>query len=383
MAANQPSAPCLHNCAVTQHHTVAAARVMRYALAMRFTLDTLTALADLSFDTIIDVRAPLEFADDHVPGAINLPVLDDAERAQIGTLYKQISPFTARKKGAALVARNAADHLETALADKPGGWQPLVYCWRGGQRSGSFATILEQVGWRPHVLDGGYKTYRRLVVQAMYDGALPHRFIALAGNTGTAKTDILARLSGRGIQTLDLECFANHRGSVLGAMPGGQPSQKTFESRLAVAIVGLDPSRPVIVEAESSKIGAVQLPPAVWNALCAAPRITVQATPDDRASYLAHTYRALGKDIATLIPLLERLTTLVGHDTVRLWSDLARAGALEPLALGLITKHYDLRYAKNQITAPELHRLDITLSDPGLDAAAACIASLIEQAPTP
>jgi tRNA 2-selenouridine synthase len=350
---------------------------MGYVPAMRFKLDTLTALADLRFDTLIDVRAPSEFADDHVPGAINLPVLNDTERAEIGTLYKQISPFTARKRGAALVARNAAHHLDTALADKPGGWQPLVYCWRGGQRSGSFATILEQVGWRTYVLDGGYKTYRRLVVQTMYDTALPHRFIALAGNTGTAKTDILERLPTHDIQTLDLERLANHRGSVLGAMPGGQPSQKTFESRLAIALSGLDPARPVVVEAESSKIGAVQLPPAVWNALCAAPRITVQATPDDRASYLARTYRALGEDTKTLIPLLERLTTLVGHDTVRLWSDQARSGALQPLALGLITKHYDLRYAKNQFSAPELHRLDISLSDTGLDTAAARIAALV------
>src|SRR6056297_789826 len=122
-------------------------------------LTTWQELQALSFDTIIDVRSPSEFAEDHMHGAINLPVLSDAERAQVGTIYVQQDAFLARKIGAALVSRNAASHLEGPLADMGGGWRPLVYCWRGGQRSGAFATILDQVGWRVQVLEGGYQTY--------------------------------------------------------------------------------------------------------------------------------------------------------------------------------------------------------------------------------
>lgn len=198
---------------------------------MAITLSSLTQIAALGFDDIIDVRSPAEFAEDHIPGAINLPVLDDAERARVGTIYKQDSPFRARKIGAALVAANAARHLQGPLAERPGGWQPLVYCWRGGQRSGSFASILSQIGWRVELVSGGYKAYRSLVVAALYDQPFPCPVILLDGNTGSAKTELLHRLAARGVQVLDLEGLANHRGSLFGAMAGGQPSQKSVQIR--------------------------------------------------------------------------------------------------------------------------------------------------------
>ena len=199
------------------------------------TLTALSDLATLDVDTIIDVRAPMEFAEDHLPGAINLPVLSDAQRAEVGTIYKQVSPFDARKIGGALVARNTARHLQTALADKNGGWQPLVYCWRGGQRSGAFSTILDQVGWRVQLLRGGYRSYRRLVVAALYDTPMPYRLMLIEGGTGTAKTRLLHHLAKTGAQVLDLEGLAQHRGSLFGAVDGGQPHQKMFETRLAQA----------------------------------------------------------------------------------------------------------------------------------------------------
>ena len=183
---------------------------------MTLTLSSLAEIPALPFDEIIDVRAPLEFAEDHIPGAVNLPVLDDAERARVGTIYVQDSRFRARKIGAALVAQNAARHLQTHLADHPGSWRPLVYCWRGGQRSGSFASILEQIGWRVAVLEGGYQAYRRQVVAALYDTPIAHPFILLDGDTGTAKTALLQRLRSRGVQILDLEALAGHRGSLFG-----------------------------------------------------------------------------------------------------------------------------------------------------------------------
>lgn len=208
------------------------------------------------FDAIIDVRSPGEFAEDHVPGAENLPVLDDAERAQVGTIYVQESRFLARRIGAAHVARNIARHLETALADRPASFRPLIYCWRGGQRSNAMATILSQVGWPVSLLVGGYKTYRRVVQARLYDGEAALRFVLLDGHTGSAKTEILGRLAARGAKVLDLEGLAEHRGSLFGALAGrSQPSQKLFESRLIQALDRLDPGLPIIVEAESSKIG--------------------------------------------------------------------------------------------------------------------------------
>ena len=208
------------------------------------------------FDAIIDVRSPSEFAEDHVPGAISLPVLDDAERAIVGTIYVQESRFKARRVGAALVARNVARHLETALADQPGSFRPLIYCWRGGQRSGAMATIFAQVGWRTTVIAGGYKTYRRRVQTRLYDEAPNLRLVLIEGRTGSGKTEVLQRLPTLGVQVLDLEALAGHRGSVFGGLGAPQPSQKMFESRLLGALEALDPARPIVVEAERQQGGA-------------------------------------------------------------------------------------------------------------------------------
>lgn len=308
---------------------------------------SLKTLLDTPFDTIIDVRAPLEFAEDHIPGAINLPVLNDLERAEVGTIYKQQSPFLARKLGAAMVARNAATHIEGPLADKNGGWQPLVYCWRGGQRSNSFASILKQIGWRVEVLEGGYKTWRRLVVEALYDHALPYRIVLLDGNTGTAKTDILQRVASKGGQVLDLEGLAHHRGSIFGTM-GTQPSQKGFETALAAALARLDPNRPVLVEAESSRIGARNLPSMLWAAMCDAPRIEVSASLPARAGYLAEAYADLVADCDLMDQRLDQLVSLQGHERIDAWRALAQAGAFVDLAEALMAYHYDPRYEKSR-----------------------------------
>ncbi|MFO7921444.1 MAG: tRNA 2-selenouridine(34) synthase MnmH [Nioella sp.] len=298
------------------------------------------------FDDVIDVRAPSEFAEDHIPGAMSLPVLSDAERARVGMIYKQESPFDARKIGAALVARNAARHIEDRLMDRGGGWRPLVYCWRGGQRSGSFATILRQIGWRVAVLEGGYRSYRRAVVAALYDSALPFRLIRLDGNTGTAKTDLLALLAARGVQVVDLEGLAGHRGSILGARAGGQPFQKGFETALAEALRPLDPARPVVVEAESARIGALRLPPSLWAAMRNAPRVVVEAPVPARAAYLARAYTDLLAEPKELSSLLAHLRPLAGGDRVARWQALAAAAAWQDLAADLVQHHYDPAYAR-------------------------------------
>ncbi|WP_413874002.1 tRNA 2-selenouridine(34) synthase MnmH [Albidovulum sp.] len=312
------------------------------------TLSSLGQIAPLGHDTVIDVRSPSEYAEDHLPGAINLPVLDDAERARVGTIYKQQSPFLARKVGAALVARNVARHLDGPLADLPGSWRPLVYCWRGGQRSGAFATILAQVGWRVELVAGGYKSWRRLVVEALHDRPVPSPVVVLDGNTGSAKTELLGLLAARGAQVIDLEGLANHRGSLFGAMPGGQPSQKLFEGRLAMALAALDPARPVVVEAESSKVGDIALPKQLWAAMRGAPRLRVAAPADARAAYLARAYADVAADRARLARVIALLRPLHPAEVIGEWLRLAGDGAFETLALGLMARHYDPRYERHR-----------------------------------
>lgn len=310
-------------------------------------LTSVAQIGDLDFDTIIDVRSPSEFAEDHIPGAINLPVLDDDQRARVGTIYKQVSSFDARKIGAALVAENAARHLREALADKDGGWRPLVYCWRGGQRSGSFTTILRQVGWRAELVEGGYKTWRRLVVDACA-APMPCPVVVLDGNTGSAKTDILKSAAAQGAQMIDLEGLANHRGSLFGAMAGGQSSQKDFESRLARAIAALDPARPVLLEAESSKIGDLQLPKGIWAAICNAPRIRIAAPLAERAAYLARAYDDIIADNARLSGVINKLRPFHPAERIEHWQAQAVAGDFAALAGALMADHYDPRYEKHR-----------------------------------
>ncbi|MFV0303010.1 MAG: tRNA 2-selenouridine(34) synthase MnmH [Paracoccus sp. (in: a-proteobacteria)] len=327
--------------------------------------------ARAGFDTIIDVRAPAEFAEDHLPAAINLPVLDDAERARVGTIYKQVSPFDARKIGAALVAANAARHISGPLADRPGGWRPLLYCWRGGQRSGSFASILAQIGWRVELVEGGYKSWRRLVVERVQEMPVPSPVVVLDGNTGSAKTAILNRLAARGHQVIDLEGLARHRGSLFGAMAGGQPGQKMFESRLALALEALDPGRPLLVEAESSRIGEIALPKMIWRAICAAPRVRLDVPVAARAAYSARDYADVVADPARLETILATLAPLHPAERIELWQAKAKAGAWADLAEGLMRDHYDPRYLKHRSRYAEREKSVVPLDSlDDLDAAA-------------
>lgn len=311
--------------------------------------DDVSAAALARFDMLIDARSPGEFAEDHLPGAVNLPVLSDAERAEVGTIYVQDSRFKARRVGAAYVARNVARHLDTALADRPGGFRPLVYCWRGGMRSGAMATILSQVGWRTSVLTGGYRTYRREVVRRLYDGALDLRFVLLDGHTGTGKTEMLGRLAEQGLQTLDLEGLAAHRGSLFGAVAGQrQPSQKLFESRLLGVLDGFDPERPVVAEAESSKIGDRMVPPALWTRLAEAPRIELSAERADRARYLVGAYADVTADRAALEDIFQRLPVRPSAERLAIWRALTDAGAFAELAEAIMALHYDPAYDRSR-----------------------------------
>ncbi|GAB4307597.1 MAG: tRNA 2-selenouridine(34) synthase MnmH [Roseovarius sp.] len=348
---------------------------------MNARFDTLGDFLDHGFDTVIDVRSPSEYAEDHIPGAINLPVLDDAERARVGTIYTRQSPFLARKIGAALVFRNAAAHVEGPLAGHDGAWRPLVYCWRGGQRSGSFAWMLRQIGWRAETVPGGWRSYRRLVAGMLYAQPLPHRLVQLGGHTGTAKTALLPRLAARGVQVLDLEGLANHRGSLLGEMPGGQPSQKAFETRLAAALHRCDPARPVLVEAESSKIGALILPPSLWAAMKAAPWIEIAAPIGARAQYLARAYDDILSRPEALRARLAPLRRHRGQALIAHWEALIAQGDHLALCRSLAEEHYDPAYARARRAHPRrlIARMDTeTLDEAALDALAGRIAARLE-----
>lgn len=340
------------------------------------------SLAALSaFDAVIDVRSPSEFAEDHLPGAINLPVLDDAHRAEVGTEYVQGSKFLARRRGAALVARNIAAHLEGALAERGGGFRPLVHCWRGGQRSHAMATVMDQVGWHVTLLEGGYRTWRRAVVARLHDGELGLNLILLDGPTGCGKTALLGELAARGVQTLDLEGLANHRGSLFGAMPGGQPSQKLFESRLFAAVEALDLARPVVVEAESSKVGRIVLPKGLWSAMQAAPAIEVAAPVEARAAFTCATYAEIASDAAALDAALSRLPRHLSKALIAEWRALAAAGRTRDLAEALIREHYDPAYGRSRGVRDRraLTTLNLAALDPAaLNAAAGSLAPLIE-----
>ncbi|MFI4964908.1 MAG: tRNA 2-selenouridine(34) synthase MnmH [Caulobacterales bacterium] len=327
-----------------------------------------------AFDAVIDVRSPAEFAQDHAPGAINLPVLTDAERAQVGAIYVQESRFKARRVGAAYIARNVAHHLQTALADREGGFRPLIYCWRGGMRSNAMATILSQVGWRTTVLAGGYMTWRRHVTARLYDAPLPFRLVLIDGYTGSGKTEVLLRLGDRGRQVIDLEGLAAHRGSLFGGLADrAQPSQKMFESQLLAVLDALDPGRPVFVEAESSKVGQRMVPPALWQAMAAAPRIELTASAPARARYLVRAYRDIVEDRAALDEALRRLPTPPGRKRLEAWGQMADAGDFEALALALMELHYDPAYRRSsrQDARPSLAVVDLAALGAGdLDAAA-------------
>ena len=308
-------------------------------------------VAQLSgFDEVIDVRSPAEFAEDHIPGAINCPVLDDAERAHIGTMYKQVSPFEAKKAGAALVSRNLATHIDGRFSTRPKSWRPLIYCWRGGSRSEAMGHVFRQIGWNAGVVDGGYKAYRRFVVAELQ--SLPARFDfrVLCGPTGSGKSRLLRALAAQGAQVLDLEQLAAHRGSVLGNLPGEpQPPQKMFESQLWRELSRMDPVQPVLVEAESRKIGALRVPDALISRMWTAPCIRLEMAQPARVQLLSEDYRHFIESPQRLFEKLDCLTSLYSRQKIDDWKALALAGQWDTLVSGLLANHYDPAYKRSTL----------------------------------
>ena len=302
------------------------------------------------YDSVIDCRSPAEFAEDHIPGAISAPVLDDAERAAVGTLYKQLSAFDAKKLGASLAAKNIARHVETLFAGKPRGWRPLAYCWRGGKRSGAMAHILREIGWEAHTLEGGYRRYRQWVVSQLESLPETLELRVIHGPTGSGKSRLLAALRRAGAQVLDLEDLAAHRGSVLGNLPDRpQPSQKWFESQLLEALLAFDAAKPVFVEGESKKIGQLQVPEALIARMRAARCLRIEAALEVRVTLLLDEYRHFLADPRSLEAQLDCLAGLHGREKIAAWKALAARGDWREFVARLLAEHYDPAYRRSSL----------------------------------
>ncbi len=308
--------------------------------------DALLRLGD--FSDIIDARSEGEYAEDHLPGALNWPSLHDEERKIVGTRYKQISQFEAKKLGAALVAKNIAEHIQQGVLDKPREWQPLLYCWRGGKRSGSLALVLEQIGFRVTLVDGGYKAFRAALVADLPQLAARHSYRVVCGPTGSGKTRLLQALAAQGAQVLDLEALAHHRSSVLGMIPGlAQPSQKAFDSRIWAALRGFDTARPVYIESESKKVGNVAVPEGLITSMRASPCLNLCLPEDERVALLLEDYDFFVRDIEFFCERLTALTEARGKATVQDWQTRARGGDVASVVRELLLLHYDPVYLQS------------------------------------
>ena len=300
------------------------------------------------YDAIIDVRSPAEYEADHIPNAENLFVLNDQQRAEVGTIYANVDPFSSRKIGAGLISQNIATHLNK-LQDRPKSWRPLIYCWRGGQRSGSMALVMTEIGWPVTVLGGGYKSFRRYIRTGLDGISNQYKFIVLTGPTGAGKTKILRTLQSKGSQILDLEGLAHHRGSILGQQPNiVQPSQKFFETNLFFALSKLDINQPVWIESESSKIGNLYIPNALFANMGMSHGVSLECPPEKRADFLLNDYSYLISDPITTKELITRLA--FRHPQIRIakWRKLIDKGNWRNLALELLKYHYDPAYAQSQ-----------------------------------
>jgi tRNA 2-selenouridine synthase len=318
-------------------------------------------LTELDFDTIIDVRSPDEYEIDHIPGAVNYPVLDNEERIVIGTLHNG-NVFEARRRGAALISRHITDLLENEFKDKPKSWRPLVYCWRGGLRSGSLAIVIAQVGWQVHQLSGGYKAYRHEVTESLPIICSKIKLKVISAPTGSGKTHFLDALRRGGKQVIDLEGLATHRGSVLGNIPGEkQPSQRMFDSKLLVALQQLDLSRTVYIESESRKIGKIALPDAIYKRMHESEVLFMDVPQSERVSKLCEDYLFYIKDPELLISHLDYLSQHKSKEKLDEWSDLARTDRFPELVTQLLELHYDPLYWKSlRKNYPQIDNREVT-----------------------
>jgi tRNA 2-selenouridine synthase len=300
----------------------------------------------------IDVRSPGEFADCHIPGAINLPLFTNEERATIGTTYKQMGQGDAKWKGMQVVSPKIPEMMEKIKIHIDTGKKPIIYCWRGGMRSRSVATFAEMSGLDVHKLAGGFRSYRSWVVSQLTADLLPKRFVVLHGMTGVGKTIILHKLQQKGFPILDLEKCAGHRGSVFGGIGFDVANQKTFESRLVTELPKLKGLPYVFIEAESRRIGKSTQPDFLMEAKEKGIHILLETTLDIRVDRTYQEYVDLNIEINDFQKLVEEAVAPI---TKRFSPDIKKQ-VQEALALKdyktlikvLLADYYDPRYQHKQ-----------------------------------
>jgi tRNA 2-selenouridine synthase len=302
------------------------------------------------FSTIIDARSEGEYALDHLPHAVNWPSLNNEERIFVGTMYKQVGAFEAQKHGAAMVAANIARHIQREVLELPKHWQPLIYCWRGGKRSGSLSLVLGQIGFKVNLIEGGYKAFRAAMVQDIPKRVAPLQFKVISGPTGSGKTRLLHALATEGAQVLDLEDLASHRSSVLGHIPGQpQPSQKRFDTLVWQALRSFDPARPVFVESESRKVGNLSIPESLMLAMRDSPCFELQLSLDERVALLMEDYTFFVNDHALFCHRLDALVAIRGKAVVQAWKSQVLSGHIDNVVRELLVLHYDPTYAASMV----------------------------------
>jgi tRNA 2-selenouridine synthase len=295
----------------------------------------------------VDVRTPLEFAEDHLPGAINVPLLSNEERVEIGTIYKQQGPHLARERGLELTAHRFPEMVRTIAASAQG--RPvLVYCWRGGLRSKTVTSILELTGHQAVQLVGGYKSFRNQVADYFHPFTPRSPLVVLHGMTGIGKTTLLMRLKERGCPVVDLEGLACHRGSAFGQLGLNQTlTQKRFETLLWDAFRKAPADRPVILEGESERIGRVSLPGDLYQKMADGIRVWCTASLETRVQRLIEEY-GLPEYKEEMGAALQRIRKKLGGKSCDELAGHLERWEMEPFMRGLVCDYYDKVYYKNR-----------------------------------
>lgn len=302
---------------------------------------------DSKYALVVDARSRREYAEDHLPGAVNLPVVDDTEYAEVGTLHRT-DTHRAYLIGVSYALKNISRAIDGLVSKYPKDARMLVYCFRGGKRSKLWFDALSTIGYRVDRLPGGWKAYRSWVRGELDRLPAILSYRVLGGPTGCGKTRLLAALGEIGAQVLDLEDLARHRGSLLGDIPGvSQPTQKWFDSMLADKLRRFDASRPIWVEAESKKIGKIEIPTALLDAMRASPLFNLTAPMSERVALWRKDYTHFEHDLAAMLQRLHHLRPLVGGQEYLLWEQLAEEHRVEDLFQRLMEAHYDPAYARS------------------------------------